>query len=274
MPVKYTYPQVQDTFMQNNCILISTNYENQLSKLDYIASCGHTNQINFKLFVKGAGKKCKSCALDLPTYESISSNFENKNCNLCYTKEEFENYYKNNKQKLKYIASCGHNNEVSWKNFNSLNQGINCPSCVNKNTGIKLKEYRTGENNNNLLQEFKCINYFKELLIDSFITIKSFDGCKADIAIQKFDTTEDLWLGIQVKTTNKKTDRDQYYFRLNEGKYDDCLLLCICEEDKKMWLIPYEDVNGLKTIGIAQKSKYNKYEITKEMLISKLNYYF
>jgi hypothetical protein len=41
-----------------------------------------------------------------------------------------------------------------------------------------------------------------------------------------------------------------------------------------MWLIPYEDVKGLKTIGIAQKSKYNKYEITTEMLISKLNYYF
>jgi hypothetical protein len=275
MPVKYTYSHIQDTFIQNNCILISKNYENQLSKLEYIASCGHMNQINFKLFVKGAGKKCKSCALDLPTYESISSNFENKNCKLCYTKEEFENYYKNNKQKLKYIASCGHNNEVSWKNFNSLNQGIICPSCVNKNAGIKLKILYSNNNKlSSLEQEFKCINYFKELLDGSFISIKSFDGCKADIAIQKFDTTEDLWLGIQVKTTNKKTDRDQYYFRLNEGKYDDCLILCICEEDKKMWLIPYEDVKGLKTIGIAQKSKYNKYEITKEILISKLNYYF
>ena len=41
-----------------------------------------------------------------------------------------------------------------------------------------------------------------------------------------------------------------------------------------MWLITYEEVKGLKTIGVAKKSKYNKYEVTKEMLIEKLNYYY
>lgn len=275
MPVKYTYNQVQNIFIQNNCILLSKIYENQLGKLEYIASCGHNNQISLKLFLNGGGLKCKNCALDIPTYETISTSFNNKKCKICYTKDEFQKIYINNKQKLKYIASCGHNNEVSWKNFNSLNQGINCPSCVNKNASIKLKNlYSNGNNLSSLEQEFKCIQYFKELVDESFITIKSFDGCKADIAIKKNSIHEDLWLGIQVKTTIKKTDRDQYYFRLNDGKYDDFLLLCVCEEDKKMWLIPYEDVNGLKTIGIAKKSKYNKYEITKNDLITKLNHFY
>jgi hypothetical protein len=41
-----------------------------------------------------------------------------------------------------------------------------------------------------------------------------------------------------------------------------------------MWLIPYEEVKGLKTIGIAQKSKYNKYEVSQENLIEKLNNYY
>ena len=41
-----------------------------------------------------------------------------------------------------------------------------------------------------------------------------------------------------------------------------------------MWLIPYEEVKGLKTIGVAQKSKYNKYEVNKENLIEKLNNYY
>jgi len=41
-----------------------------------------------------------------------------------------------------------------------------------------------------------------------------------------------------------------------------------------MWLIPYEEVNGLKTIGVAQKSKYNKYEVTIENLIEKLYYFY
>jgi hypothetical protein len=124
------------------------------------------------------------------------------------------------------------------------------------------------------LQEFNGINYFKELIGDYFTTIKSFDGCKADIAIKNFEETEDLWLGIQVKTTNKKTEREQYYFRLNNGEYDNCLLLCICDEDKKMWLIPYEEVHELQTIGIALKSKYNKYEVNVDTIDSTLQTYY
>ena len=172
------------------------------------------------------------------------------------SKEEFDESYKNNNCKIKYNAFCGHENIVSYKNFTTLNQGINCPKCVNKNVSSKLKNlYSNGNNLSSLNQELKGINYFKDLIEDHFTTIKSFDGCKADIAIKKFEEVEDLWLGIQVKTTNNKTEREQYYFRLNNGEYDDCLLLCICDEDKKMWLIPYEDVKGLKTIGVAQKSK-------------------
>jgi len=274
MPTKYTLEQVKNIFEQNKCSLKTETYENQYDKLNYIASCGHNNIISFKLFIKGNGRKCKNCALEIPTYELMSSQFENKKCKLSYTKEEMEDCYVNNKQKLKYIASCGHQNEVSWKNFNGLNQGINCPSCVDKNTGIKLKEFRTGDNKNTLQQEYNNINYFKGLIENYFTIIKTFDGCKADIAIKKNTEINDLWLGIQVKTTNKKTYREQYYFRLNNGKYNNCILLCICDEDKKMWLIPYEEVDGLKTIGIAKKSKYNKYEVNNDNLIEKINNYY
>ena len=91
----------------------------------------------------------------------------------------------------------------------------------------KLKELYSNDNKlSSLKQELKCINYIKELIGDHFTTIKSFDGCKADIAIKKFEEFEDLWLGIQVKTTIKKTEREQYYFRLNNSKYENCLLLC------------------------------------------------
>ena len=274
MPIKYTYKQVYDTFTQNKCVLISEKYENQLGKLDYMASCGHNNCVIFKEFITGVGVKCRNCALEIPTYEDVVKKFVDKNCIVTMTQEDFIQTYKNNNCKIKYNASCGHENNVSYKNFTTLNQGINCPKCVNKNVSCKLKEFRTGENKNPQLQELKCINYFKDLIGDYFTTIKSFDGCKADIIIKNFEETEDLWLGIQVKTTNKKTEREQYYFRLNNGEYNNCLLLCVCDEDKKMWLIPYEEVKGLKTIGVAQKSKYNKYEVSKENLIEKLNYYY
>jgi len=275
MPIKYTLKQVQDAFLQKNCVLKSENYDNQLSKLEYIASCGHTNSVIFKDFKNGCGVKCRNCALEIPTYEDVLKKFVDKGCAVTMTKEEFYEKYKNNNCKIKYNASCGHENDVSYKNFITLNQGINCPKCVNKNVSYKLKELYSNDNKlSSLQQELKCINYIKELIGDYFITVKSFDGCKADVAIKKLDEIEDLWLGVQVKTTIRKTDRDQYYFRLNNGKYEDCLLLCICEEDKKMWLIPYEEVTGLRTIGVAQKSKYTKYEVSKENLIEKLNYYY
>jgi hypothetical protein len=274
MPTKYTLEQVRNIFEENKCSLITETYDNQLGKLTYLASCGHNNTISFKSFVNGKGRKCKNCALEIPSYELMKSQFESKNCKFSYTKEEFEDCYVNNRQKLKYIASCGHENEVTWKNYNGLNQGINCPSCVDKNTGIKLKEFRTGDNKNALQQEYNNTNYFKGLIENHFTVIKTFDGCKADIVIKKKNENNDLWLGIQVKTTNKKTDRDQYYFRLNSGKYDNCIILCICDEDKKMWLIPYEEVDGLKTIGIAQKSKYNKYEVNKDNLIKIMSNYY
>lgn len=275
MPIKYTYKQVYDTFTQNKCLLISEKYENQLGKLDYMASCGHNNCVIFKEFITGVGVKCRNCALEIPTYEDVVKKFVDKNCILTMTQEEFIQTYKNNNCKIKYNASCGHENNVSYKNFTTLNQGINCPKCVNKNVSCKLKELYSNDNKlSSLKQELKCINYFKELIGDKFTTIKSFDGCKADIIIKKFEETQDLWLGIQVKTTNKKTEREQYYFRLNNCEYDNCLLLCVCDEDKKMWLIPYEEVKGLKTIGVAQKSKYNKYEVSKENLLEKLNYYY
>jgi hypothetical protein len=41
-----------------------------------------------------------------------------------------------------------------------------------------------------------------------------------------------------------------------------------------MWLIPYEEVKGLTSIGISAKSKYNQYEVTVETLQDKLLYFY
>ena len=41
-----------------------------------------------------------------------------------------------------------------------------------------------------------------------------------------------------------------------------------------MWLIPYSDVDGLKTIGIAKKSKYNIYEVNVDNITTKLEEYY
>ena len=51
MPIKYTFEQVKNTFIQNNCILLDNEYINQLQKINYIASCGHTNITMFTPFL-------------------------------------------------------------------------------------------------------------------------------------------------------------------------------------------------------------------------------
>ena len=170
MPTRYTLEQVIAIFESNKCVLLDTEYTNQLHKLNYITTCGHTNSVSLKMFLRGNGLKCKQCALGIPTFQTVTKAFLDKGCVLNMTEEEFNTIYDNNKSKINYIASCGHNNSVCWKNFISLNQGINCPLCVNNNTGVKLKELRSGENNNSSIeQEFKCIQYFIQIIKYLFI---------------------------------------------------------------------------------------------------------
>jgi hypothetical protein len=276
MPIRYTVEQVKTILEANQCVLLDTEYTNQLGKLNYIASCGHNNNTSLKLLLKGNGKKCKSCALEIPTYQTISKAFSDKGCSLSVKEEEFLQIYKNNKTKMNYIASCGHPNTVCYSNFTTLNQGINCPSCVNKNTGAKLHVLRSGENKNSSIeQEFNCIQYFMELTKHFFDIKKLFDGCRADLCLKLLASETNEWLGIQVKTTSSHRDKfTRYTFRLNKISYNNLLIVCICVKDKKMWLIPYEVVKGLTSIGISTKSKYNQYEVTVETLRDKLIHFY
>ena len=280
MPTRYLFEEVVTIFESNKCVLLDTTYTNQLQKLNYIATCGHTNSVSLKMFLNGNGIKCKPCALNFLTFQTIIKCLSEKGCNLAMTEEEFNAIYDeknkvNVESKISYIASCGHSNIVRWSNFVSLNQGINCPLCVNNNTGAKLKELRSGENKNSSIeQEFKCIQYFIEIVNQYFQVKKTFDGCRSDIVLRPIDNMEDLWLGIQVKSTCKKGSRGEYDFKLNGTNYDNYLILCICLEDQKMWLIPYEDVKGKTSIKISVKSKYNHYEVTIDNITNKLMYFY
>lgn len=126
--------------------------------------------------------------------------------------------------------------------------------------------------------EFDCINIFMNIdIIKNNFTIKRcFDGCKNDIIIKPVSKEEDEWLGIQVKTTlNPKGKKyKSYKFHLDKD-YTDSLILCICKNANKMWLIPYNNVKNLTSISIGlNKSKYDIYEIDEKNIINKIfNFY-
>ena len=46
MPTRYLFEEVVTIFESNKCVLLDTTYTNQLQKLNYIATCGHTNNVS------------------------------------------------------------------------------------------------------------------------------------------------------------------------------------------------------------------------------------
>ena len=208
-------------------------------------------------------------------YENIVNEFTKRSCQLLTTKEEHNEIINNSKKcnyKLRYIASCGHEHIVFFNVFKSRNTGVICPTCKNKETGKNQKDKM--ENNElskifTIEQEYKFIKSFQELVKNNFNTIKAFDGCNSDLIFKPNNVLEDIWVGIQVKTTNVR--HLTYSFHIN-NIYKNCLILLYCVEDNKMWLIPENIIGEQKKISIGyNKSKYNIYQINENSVINKLN---
>ena len=117
-----------------------------------------------------------------------------------------------------------------------------------------------------IMIEMECINYLKNILCDKFEVVRLFDGCKADIAIKPKHLLfyVDEWIGIQVKSTEKKVKNNNsqaYKFDVSKD-YENIIIICICLEDKNCWLFENNALIHLKNvITISDNSKYNKYKI-------------
>ena len=207
---------------------------------------------------------------DVYTYERVKQSFANEKCVLLDTPQEFMEIRKKSKSNYKYnyIASCGHQHIVYHHVFLSRKTGVICPDCALLRNKDVMKKKMQDDKTLFIQLEYDCIQYFKELLNDNFDVIKAFDCCKSDVILKPRVITENKWIGIQFKTT-KKSNRG-YGFCLGKD-YTGYLILCMCKEDKRMWAIPYEDVSGMIKIAIGNsKSKYDKYEITKETISNKM----
>jgi len=209
--------------------------------------------------------------MSLQIYENVKNKFLENNCNLLTTEEEFNDNIERY-PKYKYIASCGHEHIVHYHIFSSRKTGVVCPNCIKKINGKKRKDELKEDKLQNIKLEFDCITHFFSLLQNDFTAKKAFDGCLADIIIKPTSVEKDEWMGIQAKTCSR--GKKDYGFHI-EQNYENLLLLCVCWENKKMWLIPYSDVcNQIKiSIGL-KKSKYEKYEITPDNIKNKINEYY
>ena len=166
------------------------------------------------------------------------------------------------------LAHSHHVHLVYYHMFMSRNSGIICKECIDK------KNSELVHTSNNLSKTYG-INILKKFIQDDF-EIKINDECvSSDIAIKPKNIKEDLYLPIQIKTT-EKFNYDCYGFVLNSNKYKDMLLILICLNEEKIWIInDIENINLKGKLNITKKSKYEKYFIKNNSLLNNilLDYY-
>lgn len=194
------------------------------------------------------------------TYADYKAAYEEKECTLLTTEEEFESVIKTAKNKIFRIQyKCGHIcDKCYYHMFMSRGSNSTCRLCIKQ----------TVSDFDMLDVEALSIKYISDIICSVFDIIVCVETCRCDIIIKPKTCSENKWLPVQLKSTLKPV-YNQYKFELR-AKYIDEIMICIGLEDKRQWL--FEKISEVKriNIGITERNKYKDYEISNEDIIIKL----
>lgn len=202
-------------------------------------------------------------------YKDVAQFCEDIGCQMLTSFEEFEEKrQKVLKQshhyvRIDFIGVCGHASSAVVTNFIKRKTGMRCKDCVKRNTSHALKNKKIESSET----ETMGIQILEDYIKDDYEVIRTNEGCRADLAIRRKNGDSDLYMGVQIKTTMKKI-HNMYSFRGIGKKYDNMIIICICISEKKLWLITYDKVNLIDTLNISSRSKYNKYLIENNELLT------
>jgi hypothetical protein len=134
---KYSFEKVQETFLLNNCMLITKTYKKNTDILKFICKCKVENEMSFKKYlVQLCCNQCHSKTLTRRfkyTYQQVKKIFEDNKCRLISTE------YKNQITNLDYICECKNEAKITFKMFL---QGQRCPKCaIQKRKETNLERY-------------------------------------------------------------------------------------------------------------------------------------
>lgn len=119
---KHTFEYINQYFTDNQCKLLSTEYINTNTKLNYICKNNHICNITFDDFRKG--NRCSKCSGNEKfTFEYVNQYFKDNNCKLLSTE------YINAHTKLSYICKNNHN---AITIFGTFRFGSRCLKCCNE----------------------------------------------------------------------------------------------------------------------------------------------
>jgi len=134
---KYTYTEVKQIFIDNNCELLNENYTKNTLPLNFKCKCNYDETMTFKKYL--VQKCCESChsktlnTIFKYTYNEVKELFEANNCTLLSTE------YKNNNSKLDIICECGNKVQAILKSFL---KGHRCKFCkITQTQNTNLNKY-------------------------------------------------------------------------------------------------------------------------------------
>jgi transcription initiation factor IIE alpha subunit len=183
--LKHDYNFVKGIFEEKNCVLLTTEYINNLQKLKYICPNNHAVETTFQSFYRSNNE----CIICLGKYvsdsEESAKELIRKN-RLESVREMFKsegytllsNEYINNLTKLEYKCPKGHINTTTADAYQS---GARCPGCKPRSGGEYAIAVYLDNNKLNYVIEAKfsnCIN-IKELPFDFYVNndfLIEFDG--------------------------------------------------------------------------------------------------
>jgi hypothetical protein len=142
MSKKKTFEEVKKYIENEDYILLSKNYKNQLQKLEMICNKGHKCSIAFKYFSrKGRGVRCNICNPNRKkTLEEIKKEIQNRGYVLL-------SEYLGTFEKIKIKCKNGHISETTWNQINF--QGKMCTKCLKNPKFAKdkiiIKKYKSSD---------------------------------------------------------------------------------------------------------------------------------
>jgi len=152
--VKKDILDIKKLFEAEGYILLSGEYRNDHTKLDYICNLGHAHSITFMGW--RMGHRCAICAGQRkPTIEEITESFKLEGYTLL-SKE-----YVNNRTKLKYICPYGHKHGMTWVHWSDRKR---CPTCAIINySGSGNPNWKGGISSEPYCEAWKDQEYKKDI---------------------------------------------------------------------------------------------------------------
>lgn len=126
---------IRQKFVSDGATLLTTEYVNNNTRLEFVCACGNTHTTNWMIISKGSACRCRQCTITVTklsklkyTEEEVSQILAKKGCRLIK--------YTNTSIKLDYICRCGNEHSTTLGQFQ-------------RNKGCNKCGYPTGENHYN-----------------------------------------------------------------------------------------------------------------------------